>query len=155
MEGCFWIFTLYQETRKTKLYRLMYLIYLFYLLKKLQRNNKTIAFILRPCTSKVFEREYINQITKVAKDFSFLFSRDIKFFFYPRWNSELLLAKILKSSRETVWSQKSIWSLIAVVVLAFDFFPVKGETPECSPTVMFKCWHVSPLQVALYLPQMD
>ena len=45
----------------------MYLIYLFYLLKKLQRNNKTIAFILRPCTSKVFEREYINQISKVAK----------------------------------------------------------------------------------------
>ena len=41
-----------------------------------------------------------------------------------------------------MWSQRSIWSLIAVVLLAFDFFLVKGETPECSSSLMFKCWHL-------------
>ena len=33
----------------------------------MQWNNKPIIFILRPCTSKVFDLEYINQINKVAK----------------------------------------------------------------------------------------
>ena len=26
--------------------------------------------------------------------------------------------------------------------LDFDFFPVKSETPECSPTITLKCRHV-------------
>ena len=112
-------------------------------------NNKTIVFILGPYTNKVFELEYINQISKVAKKSSFLFnsgfSRDIKrLSLIFTWNSELLLAKILKSSRETTWSQRSTWSLITVVVLTFDFFPVKGEAPECSPTLMLKCRHLLP-----------
>ena len=29
--------------------------------------------------------------------------------------------------------QKSIWSYTVVDILDFNFFPVKGETPECSP----------------------
>ena len=67
-------------------------------------------------------------------------SRNIKrFSLILRWNSALLLGKILKSSREIPWSQMSIWPLI--VVLTFDFFPVKCETPECSPTLMSKCRH--------------
>ena len=33
----------------------------------MQWNNKKIVVILRPCTNKVFEREYINQVSKVAK----------------------------------------------------------------------------------------
>ena len=33
----------------------------------MQWINETIIIILRPCTNKVFEREYINQINKVAK----------------------------------------------------------------------------------------
>ena len=33
----------------------------------MQWNNKTVVIILRPCTNKVFELEYINQISKVAK----------------------------------------------------------------------------------------
>ena len=37
------------------------------------------------------------------------------------------LSKILKSSMDTIWLQKSIWSFTAVDFLDFDFFPV-----ECS-----------------------
>ena len=37
------------------------------MLEKLQWNNKTTLIILRRCTNKVLEREYINQIIKVAK----------------------------------------------------------------------------------------
>ena len=88
---------------------------------------------------KVFKREYIIQISKVAKTshshliqaYHVILKR---ISLILRWNSELLLAKILKSSRKTTWLQKSIWSLTAVV-LAFNFFPVNGEMPECSPTL--------------------
>ena len=37
------------------------------ILTKLQLYNKAIVIILRHCTNKVFEREYINQISNVAK----------------------------------------------------------------------------------------
>ena len=30
----------------------------------------------------------------------------------------------------------------------FDFLAVKGETPECSPTLTLKCRHVSPGSIA-------
>ena len=36
------------------------------------------------------------------------------------WKSESLVAKILKSSMDAVWSQKSIWSFTAVDFLDFD-----------------------------------
>ena len=32
----------------------------------MQWNNTTIVIILRPCTNKVFEQEYSNQISKVV-----------------------------------------------------------------------------------------
>ena len=46
---------------------------------------------------------------------------------------------------DTIWSQKSIWSFTAVDFLDFDFFPIKGETPECSPnsnTYMPACFAI-------------
>ena len=49
-------------------------------------------------------------------------------------------------------STKSIWFFTAVDSLDLDFFPVKGETPECSPTLSLKCRHALPQQVALHLP---
>ena len=55
------------------------------------------------------------------------------FFLNLTWKSESLVAKILKQSMDIVWSQKSIWFFAAVDFLDFDFFPVKGETPECYP----------------------
>ena len=58
-----------------------------------------------------------------------------------RWNFESQLAKILKSLRDTMWLANSILSLTAVVVSDFDFFQVKDEMPECSPTLPFKCCH--------------
>ena len=39
---------------------------------------------------------------------------------------------------DTIWSQKSILSFTAVDFLDFDFFPVKSETSECSPTQSWK-----------------
>ena len=103
----------------------------------MQWNNEIIIIILRPCTNKVFKLEYIIQISKVAKTshshliqaYHVILKR---LSLILRWNSELLLAKILKSLREITWLQKSIWSLTAGVVLAFDFFLIKGETPDCS-----------------------
>ena len=41
-----------------------------------------------------------------------------------------MVAKILKSSMDTIWSQKSIWSFNGVDFLDFDFFPVIGEALE-------------------------
>ena len=52
-----------------------------------------------------------------------------------KWNSELLEASTLKSSKETGWSHISIWSTTDVDFL--DLF-VKGEIPECSPTLTLK-----------------
>ena len=92
----------------------------------MQWNNKTVVIILRPCINKIFKLECISQINKDIK------SHAIKrLSLMLKWKSELLLAKVLKSLRETTWSQRSIWHLIAVVVLVFNFFLVKGETP-CS-----------------------
>ena len=56
---------------------------------------------------------------------------------------------------ETARSQKSIWSLIAVVVLVFDFFPVKGETSEnlTSSYVQMAAYFTNIGSIAL--PQMD
>ena len=72
---------------------------------KLQLNNKTIVIILRPWPNKVFGREYINQICKAAKtSHSYLiqtFHAILKLSLILRWNSELLLAKTLKSLRKT------------------------------------------------------
>ena len=112
----------------------------------MQRNNEAIVIISRPCSNNVFEREHINQISKVAKiSHSYLIQlccAILKYFLWwnilrcniLRWNWELLLAKILKSSRETTWLKKSIWSLIAEIVLAFDFFP------GCSPALTKTGW---------------
>ena len=58
------------------------------------------------------------------------------------WKSESLVAKILKLSIDTKGSKENIWSFTAVDFLVFDFFPVKSETPECSPTLTLKCQHV-------------
>lgn len=44
------------------------------------------------------------------------------------------------NSRETTLLPKSKWSLTAVVLI---FFLVKDQTPECSPTQMFKLQHSS------------
>ena len=60
------------------------------------------------------------------------------FFFIFKWNSELLGASTLKSSKETGCSQISIWSLTAVGFFYLDGLFVKGETPECSPTLTLK-----------------
>ena len=85
------------------------------------------------------EQEYIIQISEMAKTFHSYLNHGFVTFFGL---SKLLIAKILRSLRETTWSQKSKWSLAAVIVLNFDFFLIKGETPECSPTLTFKRWHV-------------
>ena len=72
-------------------------------------------------------------------------SRDIKRLSSTlTWKSQSLVAKTLQSSMDTIRSQKGIWSFTAVDFLDFDFFPVKGETLECSPTLTLKCQHVSP-----------
>ena len=52
-----------------------------------------------------------------------------------KWNSELLEASTLKSSKETGWSQINILSLTAVDFFDLDRLFVKGEIPECSPTL--------------------
>ena len=88
----------------------------------------------------------INQIGR-GSEVSFLFkmgsSRDIKELSLTLTSkSESLFAKILKSPIDTIQSQKSIWSFTAVDFL--DFFPVEGETPECSPFLTIKYRHVSP-----------
>ena len=70
-----------------------------------------------------------------------------KLHFYSKqvdWNSELLESSTLKSSKETGWSQINIWSLMAVDFLDLDRLFVKGEIPECSPTLTLKWRHVSP-----------
>ena len=64
-----------------------------------------------------------------------------KLHFYSKqvdWNSELLEASTLKSSKETGWSQINIWSLTAVDFLDLDRLFVKGEILECSPTLTLK-----------------
>ena len=43
---------------------------------------------------------------------------------------------------------KRTWYFTAVNFLDFDFLAVKGETPECSPILTLKCWHVSPGSIA-------
>ena len=66
-------------------------------------------------------------------------SRDIKrLSLIFKWNSELLEASTLKSSKETGWSHISIWSLTAVDLFDLDRLFVKGEIPECSPTLTLK-----------------
>ena len=55
-----------------------------------------------------------------------------------KWNSELLEARTLKSSKETGWSQISIWSLTTVDFFDLDRFFVKDEISECSPTLTLK-----------------
>ena len=72
-------------------------------------------------------------------------SPDIRILFLTlTWKSKSLVAKILKSLIDTMWSQKSIWSFTSADFLGFDLFPVKGETPECLPTLMLKWPNVSP-----------
>ena len=53
-------------------------------------------------------------------------------------NSDLLEASTLKSSKEAGWSQINIWSLTAVEFFDLDRLFVKGEIPECSPTLTLK-----------------
>ena len=82
-------------------------------------------------------------------------SRDIKIISLTlTCKSESLVAKILKSSMDTIWSQKSIWSFTAVDVdfLDFDFFPVKGETPKCLPTLTLKLPTCFAAAGSLHLP---
>ena len=55
-----------------------------------------------------------------------------------KWNSELIKASTLKSSKETNWSQINIWSLTAVDLFDLDRLFIKGEIPECSPTLTLK-----------------
>ena len=55
-----------------------------------------------------------------------------------KWNSELLAASTLKSSKETGWLQISIWLLTAVDFFDLDRLLVKGQIPECSPTLTLK-----------------
>ena len=43
---------------------------------------------------------------------------------------------------DTTRKKKSIWTFTIVDFLDFDFFPVKRETPECSPYLTLKCWYV-------------
>ena len=91
----------------------------------------------------------INPIGKEVVKFHFLFkigsSRHIKRLYLTlMWKSELLGAKNLKSSVNTIWSQKkNIWSSTAVDSLDFDFYPVKCETPESLPALTLKCRHAS------------
>ena len=53
-------------------------------------------------------------------------------------NSDLLEPSTLKSSKEAGWSQINIWSLTAVEFFDLDRLFVKGEIPECSPTLTLK-----------------
>ena len=63
-------------------------------------------------------------------------SRDIKRLSLTlTWISDPLVTKILKSSIDTLWSQKGTWSFTAVDFLDFDLFPIKIETTECSATL--------------------
>ena len=55
-----------------------------------------------------------------------------------KWNSELLAASTLKSSKETDWLQISIWSLTDVYFFDLDRLFVKGKIPECSPNLTLK-----------------
>ena len=70
----------------------------------MQWNNITIFIILRPCTNKVFELEYINQV-RSGKKFSFPFNSGLscdidRLSLILRLSSDLLLAKILKSQEK-------------------------------------------------------
>ena len=51
---------------------------------------------------------------------------------------ELLGASSLKSSKKTGWLQISMWSVTAVDFFDLDRLFVKGEIPECSPTLTLK-----------------
>ena len=67
----------------------------------------------------------------MAEDASFLFkigwSRNInRLSLIFKWNSELLEASTLKSSKETGWSHISIWFLTAVLIFDLDHLFVKG-----------------------------
>ena len=71
-------------------------------------------------------------------------SRDIKRLYLTlKWQGESLVAKILKSSMDTIGSKKDIWSFNVVKFSNFDFLPVKGETSECSTTLTLEFRHVS------------
>ena len=77
------------------------------------------------------------------KDASFLFkigwSCDIKrLSLIFEWNSELLEASTFKSPKETGWLHISMWSLMAVHFFDLHRLFVKGEIPECSPTLTLK-----------------
>ena len=70
-------------------------------------------------------------------------SHDIKILSLTyKWKSESLVAKILKSLLDTILSQESIRSFTAIDFFDFEFFPVKGETPECSLALTLTCWHL-------------
>ena len=70
-------------------------------------------------------------------------SRDIKRLYLTlKWQGESLVAKILKSSMDTIGSKKDIWSFNVVKFSNFDFLPVKSEISECSPTLTLEFRHV-------------
>ena len=73
--------------------------------------------------------EGINQIGKEV----------LKFHFYLRWVHHVMPKDSLWPihgnlshwlPQESIWSQEGIWSFTAVGFFDFEFFPVKGETPE-------------------------
>ena len=85
-----------------------------------------MVITLRPCTNKVLEPEYINQISKVAKtchsyliqvchrllkDFLSFWGEILKYYLPKFW-----------SPRGKMRDRKGAYDLIAVVVGAFDFF---------------------------------
>ena len=68
-----------------------------------------------------------------------VWSRDInKISLIFKWDSELIEASTLKSSKETGWLQINRWSLTTVDFFDLDHLFVKGEIPECSPTLTLK-----------------
>ena len=53
-------------------------------------------------------------------------------------------AKTLKLSKEGKKLQWSKWSQIALLFDGLTFFPVRGDTPICSPDLISKCLILSP-----------
>ena len=53
-------------------------------------------------------------------------------------------AKTLKLSKEGKKLQWSKWSQIALLFDGLTFFPVRGDTPICSPDLISKCPILSP-----------
>ena len=80
---------------------------------------------------------YIYFLSLFSPLFFFIFIYSQAFQNFGAW--WLWLLSLLCSTIIFIEEKKS-W--IAVVVSAINFFPVKGETSECSLTIMFKCRHV-------------